>query len=1244
MKLHKLLLVGGLMALSSLSTPFLFAQEVTSLIQAHLDVYSRQQGFSAQDLQEWEITDQSVSRLSGVKHVYIRQTYQGIPVFQGVANFSIRNGEVRYMADRLEKNLATRANLTEPVLDPLSGIQAAASALGLASAGDLTMLESDQGKTFLFDKGQLSREDIPVKLVFQPMPEDELRLAWDITIHPLKGDHWWSVRVDAENGKLLDQIDWVLSCNFVDHPYSFHGHSEAGGHNHAHAHATTQTLTGGEQYRVYPISVESPNHGPRALLVEPNDSLASPFAWHDTDGALGAEFTITRGNNVWAAEDRNNNNTPGYSPDGGASLNFDFPLDLTLDPINYQDAAITNLFYYNNMMHDVWYHYGFDEVSGNFQANNYGRGGIGGDFVFAEAQDGGGLNNATFGTPPEGANPQMQMFLWQTGPAPLAPLLTVNTPNTIAGPYIAAEAGFGPGVPSPALTGDLVLAQDGAAPINDICSAVTNAAQVAGKIALIDRGNCTFVTKVQAAQDAGAIAVIVANNQPGNPFNMGGATGNITIPSVMISQSDGVLLKNALAAGDSISVTIGGVNAPSNLRDGDFDNGIIAHEYAHGISNRLTNGPNSVGCLFNAESMGEGWSDWYGLMMDFDPTRRDRGIGTFASDEPITGGGIRPARYSPDFNVNPFTYDDVNNAAGISQPHGIGFIWATMLWDLTLVMVDSFGYDPDIINGTGGNNMVMALVTEGLKLQPCSPGFVDGRDAILQADIDLYGGVHQCLIWEVFARRGLGFSASQGSSASRSDQVEAFDLPTSCQTPTAAPVSLWSFTAGQGCGDKVFFNDESTDIPQSYFWDFGDGSTDSIANPVHTYNANGIYLITHIVTNTIGSDTSYKVVTISLPPGPVINDQEICLDNGVTLLAPVDSGLYIWYDVDGNVLDTAANLSFLNLAADTMVMVQGIIEAPVQQVGPLTGASVGGGGYHNTNFTGTVNFEAFSGFTLISVWTDAGSSGPRTINLWDGPNASGQIIDQVTVNIPQGAGRVNLGLEIPQAGTYSVGGTTIDLFRNNNGANYPYDIAGLVSLNGSSAGPDFYYYLYDWEVQEEDCRTDQVPAEIRVKSAEFSSVQDSFTSTFTFTDLSVGASDWLWDFGDSTTSTAQSPIHTYASPGTYLVTLIVDGLCVFSDSVEAVRLTGIENLPLGVKVSLTPNPTKSSTQISFSEAIKEPVSVTVLSMKGQVISEMIIPAGVSKQVLPLQGYSPGVYLLELRNERNVESLRLVVQP
>ena len=118
-------------------------------------------------------------------------------------------------------------------------------------------------------------------------------------------------------------------------------------------------------YNVFALPLESPNHGNRSLVSGTENLSASPFGWHDDDGSTGAEYTITRGNNVFAYEDQDDNNAPGYSPDGGDS-DFDFPLDLNNDPSTNLDPVITNLFYMNNIMHDVWYQYGFDEVSGNF--------------------------------------------------------------------------------------------------------------------------------------------------------------------------------------------------------------------------------------------------------------------------------------------------------------------------------------------------------------------------------------------------------------------------------------------------------------------------------------------------------------------------------------------------------------------------------------------------------------------------------------------------------------------------------------------------------------------------------------------------------------------------------------------------------------------------------------------------------------------------------------------------------------
>ncbi|MEM6698738.1 MAG: M36 family metallopeptidase, partial [Bacteroidota bacterium] len=118
-----------------------------------------------------------------------------------------------------------------------------------------------------------------------------------------------------------------------------------------------------------------------------------------------------------------------------------------------------------------------------------------------------------------------------------------------------------------------------------------------------------------------------------------------------------------------------------------------------------------------------------------------------------------------------------------------GSVWCAMLWDMFWDLVDVHGYDTDLYNGTGGNNIAIDLVLNGMKMQTCNPGFVDGRDAILAADDALYGGANKCTIWNAFARRGLGFSANQGGSASNTDGTEAFDLPTSCGsgcTPGAA--------------------------------------------------------------------------------------------------------------------------------------------------------------------------------------------------------------------------------------------------------------------------------------------------------------------------------------------------------------------------------------------------------------------------------------------------------------------------
>ncbi len=1222
----------------------LFSQQDRAFLDRYLSSYASEQGIDPGDLDDMVVTDQFTSQHNGVTHVHIRQRHAGIEVYNGTANLTFQNNQLVHVADRLEQNLAGRANTTQPGISANQAIGFAAQALGLPISGDpQAILQQPESRTTVFYAPSLSQEDIPVTLMYLPGPEGELILVWDLSIYQLDSEHWWSVRVDATNGKLLDKVDWVSHCSFGEP-------AEAHNHHHSPTPFFPQSIMGIEStsssYRVIPYFIESPNHGPDSLIVDPVDTVASPFGWHDTDGQSGAEFTITRGNNVYASEDRDADNQPGYSPDGGAFLVFDFPVNLNQPAPAYEDAAITNLFYMNNVVHDLFYQYGFDEVAGNFQENNYGRGGQGGDFVYADAQDGSGSNNANFATPPDGNSGRMQMFLWTSGGSSGPQnLLTVNSPSVIGGPYSATEATFGPGVGTTPITADLVLLNDGTNPDpQDACDPIINAADLSGKIALIDRGNCTFVLKVEAAQNAGALAVIIVNNTGGNPIPMGGFSNTITIPSIMISQANGTLIKNQIAAGDTINVTIQNSN-PNFDKDGDFDNGIVAHEYGHGISIRMTGGPSTSGCLSNAEQMGEGWSDYFALITSKDTSFLDRGIGTFAAGETITGIGIRPAKYSPDFAVNPYTYDATNDVFQISQPHGIGFVWCTMLWDLTVALVKKYGYDSDLYHGSGGNNLALQLVMDGIKLQPCNPGFVDGRDAILLADQLNSGGANQCLIWEVFANRGLGFSADQGSSTSRTDQVEAFDLPPICLTPTAAPVANYSFSFSPGCTDKVFFNDQSTSTPQSWFWDFGDGNTDTVQNPVHTYAASGSYLVTMVVTNMLGSDTMFQAAVVTLPSGPVVADTSGCIGEPGSLTVNGTS-IYSWYDQAGNLIQTGNTFSSGTLLGDTTVEVDQVILPAPQNVGPLDG-SFANGGYHNTGFTGTLNFTAEDEFTLISAWVDAGSPGPRTINLWDNVNGSGNITGSVTVNlVSTGPQRINLNLKVPGAGTYSVGGTSVDLFRNSAGANYPYVIAGLVSINNSSAttGPDeFYYYLYDWEVQGRGCRSERVPVTLSASSADFTFSKATGGSLVTFTDASVNADDWFWDFGDGNTSTMQNPSHGYISEGTYGVTLTVNGKCLKTDSVTIQYNTGLEQLLPGLSLRMQPNPAADRMQLVTNHPLPEDISLDLYSPEGKHICTREMLAGQSSLDWNLEGLSSGLYLVQVRHSKGLVPIKLVIR-
>lgn len=132
--------------------------------------------------------------------------------------------------------------------------------------------------------------------------------------------------------------------------------------------------------------------------------------------------------------------------------------------------------------------------------------------------------------------------------------LLVTAPAGVAGSYAVGDAAFGPTVAASPVSGTVVQVVDTTVPTSDGCETLVNAAALSGNIALIDRGTCAFAAKVQAAQDAGAIGAIIVNNVAGPAASMGGSSATVTIPSVMISQADGTLLKTALGSGLVVSI------------------------------------------------------------------------------------------------------------------------------------------------------------------------------------------------------------------------------------------------------------------------------------------------------------------------------------------------------------------------------------------------------------------------------------------------------------------------------------------------------------------------------------------------------------------------------------------------------------------------------------------------------------------------------------------------------------------
>ena len=644
---------------------------------------------------------QSQSR-NGASQLRMEQRVNGLLVHDGYVKAAIgARGELIHVIDGLAN--VPPGKIAAPAVNESAALLAALGRLYPDDTFNPSQVRRN-GETVNFARGTLFAEEPTVTKVAIPMSDGSLSGGYLVTTWRKQGNLLHETLI-AGDGRVL----------------------------------SVELRTNSDSYNVFP---ESPlvSKDKQTVVTNPANATASPSGW-----LAGAQTTVNiGGNNARAYLDRNNDD----AVDGGGTPvtngNFVAVADFKSYPTiaTNQAVSVQNLFFLSNLMHDRLYNYGFNEAAGNFQNDNFGRGGASGsDAVNVEAQDGGGLDNANFATPRDGTAPRMQMYLWAI------PGLASHQVFVNGKAYDAAPAEFGTQIGA-SVSGALQLVNDGVATVTDGCEALPRNS-LNGKVAIIDRGSCEFETKVKNAETAGAVAAIVANNTGTTEIGvMGEGTQHlrVTIPSVMVGKNDGATIKGLV--GQTATLRLASP-APMQI-DGGLDSDIVYHEYCHGLTWRMIG--NMSGPM--AGAIGEGMSDVCAILMNDDPV-----IGEYATSN--SGSGVRSAPYNQYLR----TYKDW---AG-TEVHFDGEIYGAIGW----AMWSNFkaaGVPVDT---------VFTYVVDGMNYTPAGPTVEQMRDGILQS-IANSGNAHGCHVWRAFAQYGVGVGAQAVVKGSRVTITESQAVPAGC--------------------------------------------------------------------------------------------------------------------------------------------------------------------------------------------------------------------------------------------------------------------------------------------------------------------------------------------------------------------------------------------------------------------------------------------------------------------------------
>lgn len=463
-----------------------------------------------------------------------------------------------------------------------------------------------------------------------------------------------------------------------------------------------------------------------------------------------------------------------------------------------------------------------------------------------------------------------------------------------------------------------------------------------------------------------------------------------------------------------------------------------------------------------------------------------------------------------------------------------------------------------------------------------------------------------------------------------------------CEYATAPPIANISVDDTASCSGIVNFTDLSQSGPTSWLWDFGDGSTSTIRNPSHTYSQSGYYTVSLTSSNSFGFNqtTQTNYVHINKPLNPNAIDGAICNGGAVTLTA-TGNGRINWYQsaISSTPIDTGNIFTTPNLTTTTSYWVENEIVKPVLTGGKAANNSNGG----ILSYEQALIFNVYKNVILKEVTVYSTSSGFRSIRL---ENAAGNVLATRNMNIVSGYNTLSLDINLPIGNDFRLVGK--DLYRNNSNVNYPYSIPGILDITKSSANTNplgYYYYFYDWKVQEPSCTSPRIEIIANVNnaapSADFSFVNND--PSVQFGDGSTNPGQNTWHFGDLSTSQQSNPQHTYLQNGTFNVKLYVNNGCGVDSITKSLSInlaTGIDMNSSISKIKIYPNPNKGLFHIYLgNENIYK--TIRIYDGQGKSVYDNNIDKNDDLIDVNIQNFSSGIYFVILSNDKDKINFRII---